>query len=124
MAELRKDGSMSDENENENENEEYVKLEFPLEYPACAVCGCRDTIAQTIANGLIADERASKNLKAWLQATKSIIVDTTRPWLTAPMLATIICACAQCGTLRVTGAATQMIMAGTEPHQAGPPSRQ
>ncbi len=116
MAGLRKDGDMPDE----NENEEITPLVFPLEYPECAVCGCRDTIAQTIANGLIADERANKNLKAWLQATKSIIVDTTRPWLTAPMLATIICACAQCGTLRVTGAATQMVMAGTEPHQVGP----
>ena len=97
----RKDGSdMADEPEYEA-----AELEFPLQFPNCAVCGCPDTIAQTIANGIIKKGQASENLKAWLTLSKNLIVDQTRPWLSAPLLATMECACAQCGRRTVYYAA-------------------
>ena len=78
---------------------EVDNVEFPRVFPECPNCGSQKRLAQSVADELIAEGKANPDLKAWIFNHKCVIVDQSRPWLSAPVLMAVFDACYDCGTV-------------------------
>ncbi len=72
------------------------EADFPKVFPQCPNCGSEETITKKVIVGMIADGRATKTLRGWIDAKVSAM-SPDKPHFTSPALRTIFDVCYDCG---------------------------
>ena len=85
---------------------------WPKEYKFCQACGGTDTIANDITQAEKDAGKCGGNVIAFLYQHQSLIRDTAKAALSAPMVTSYYDACSQCGTVRVVHVHVQKAMIG------------
>ena len=96
---------------------------YPKTWDKCPVCGCTDTIANSVLQEEKDKGKIGKEAKAYISQTQSLIADMTKAFLTAPVITAYYDICVDCGIVycvhvEVVQASPQMTQ--LKPGQQGP----
>lgn len=85
------------------------KVEFPLTFDQCPVCGSK----RRVANEVIQEQKdagtAKESTQAWLFNHQSIIMDQGRPHIQVPVVLSLYDVCMDCGTVYCIRAEVKMV---------------
>ena len=79
------------------EEEPKKPIKFPITFPDCPICGCKERVAQSII-----DERGKilgKEAIGCCFVSQAALVDPNRPAFVIPVLVTYMDICADCGNI-------------------------
>ncbi|MFA5384155.1 MAG: hypothetical protein WC364_05750 [Eubacteriales bacterium] len=93
--------------------------QFPMDFKVCPVCGESQRMADSVLQDLKDQNKARKELQAFLFQHLGMIHDPAKTTLTVPVIATFFDACVNCGTVYCVHAEVRQ---GTPKSSIHPPS--